>query len=192
MASGSLAQWKTWCDKVGAKLSNPDTRPDDFLRYTLIPTTINALPQMRALMVDWPDQLFESANFRFQVNIEERSFDFHDCELKLVEWREEESFTFSLLAGEEIESQLLLRIEPDGVNESTYFVEHLGGPNVEIEALRVSAWTWPRSSMKIPPLVRLEDGAQLSGNILLKPQEEMGEDFRPRSYPRASIGPAST
>ena len=176
MASGSLAQWKMWCDKVGSKLSNPDTQPDDFLRYTLIPTTIDAIPQMRALMVDWPDQLFESANFRFQVNVGERTFDFHDCELALVEWRQGESFTFSLRAGEEVQTQLLLRVEPHGENESTYSVERLAGPNVEISAARqrldVAAFF-----NENPPLVRLEDGAQLSGNILLKPQEEMGEVF---------------
>ena len=176
MASGSLAQWKMWCDKVGAKLSNPDTQPDDFLRYTLIPTIVDALPQARALMVDWPDQLFESANFRFQVSWGERAFDFHDCELGLVEWQEGESFTFSLRAGEEVEIRLLLRIEPQGENESTFTVQLVAGANVEIEAVgqRLDAAGFFTAN---PPLVRLENGAQLSGNILLQPQEEIGELF---------------
>src|SRR3546814_10814065 len=86
MTSGSLAQWKNLCDEIGAKLSNSDAQPDDFLKYTLIPSAINTLPDTPPLMVDWPDQLFESANFRFQVNAAGVSYGFHDCQLDLLEW----------------------------------------------------------------------------------------------------------
>ena len=178
MASGSLADWKMWCDRLGAKLSNPDTRPDDFLRHTLIPTIVDTLPQTHALMVDWPDQLFESVNFRFQVVVEGRSVDFHNCELRLVEWqvRERDCFTFSLSFGEEVETHLLLRVEPQTGSDSTYNVQRIGGPSVEIDALgaRFGIAAFFRTN---PPLVRLADGSQLSGNILLKPQSEMGEVF---------------
>jgi hypothetical protein len=66
MSSGSIADWKSWCDEIGAKLCDPNAQPNDFLKYTLIPSVINEFPQIPALMVDWPDQLFASSNFRFQ------------------------------------------------------------------------------------------------------------------------------
>lgn len=176
MTSGSLAQWKDWCDDIGAKLVDPDTQPNDFLRYTLIPAAINELPETRALMVDWPDQLFESSNFRFQVNAPEGSFDFHGCELDLTEWQARDSFKFSLRAGEQIETRLSLRIQAHGENESTYSVQRDAGANVEIEAAG-QRWDVAAFFNANPPLVRLEDGSQLSGNILLTPQEELGEVF---------------
>lgn len=72
MASGSLAQWRTWCDELGAKLDDANVTPDDFLRYTLIPAVISVLPDTVALTADWPDQLFESSTFRFQVHASDR------------------------------------------------------------------------------------------------------------------------
>lgn len=176
MTSGSLAQWRRWCDDIGGKLSDAGTRPDDFLKYTLVPTIINELPEARALMVDWPDQLFESSHFHFQVRTPDRSFDFHDCELRLLEWQARDCFKFALRAGEEIETQLSLHIDAHGESESTYRVQRSGGANFYIEAAGQS-WDVTEFFNNNPPLVRLEDGSQLSGNILLKPREEMGEVF---------------
>ena len=99
MSSGSIAIWKSWCDQVGAKLSNPNAQPNDFLKYTLIPSAISELPESPALMIDWPDQLFEFSNFRFQVHTPEASYDFHDCQLDIVHWGDRQSFiSFSVPA----------------------------------------------------------------------------------------------
>ena len=178
MSSGSLAQWRTWCDHIGGKLSNADARPDDFLKYTLIPSAINELPDVPALMVDWPDQLFESSNFRFQVRLSDASYDFHDCQLDLIEWRERGSFKFALQADETIRTSLLLTIHRDETpgRESSYTVQRIDGPNVEIEA-GGRRWDVEGFFNANPPLVRLSDGAQLSGNILLKPREDIPDTF---------------
>jgi hypothetical protein len=116
MSSGSIATWKSWCDEVGAKLSNPNAQPNDFLKYTLIPSAINELPKTHALMVDWPDQLFEYSNVRFQVHTADASYEFHDCQLDIVEWGERRSFTFVLSAGENVKTCLGLEIEPHSDN----------------------------------------------------------------------------
>lgn len=177
MASGSLAEWKAWCDHIGSKLSDRDAQPDDFLKYTLIPVAITALPDTSALMIDWPDQLFESTNFKFNVIVRDGSnYDFHDCELVLVEWRDDVSFTFSLLAGEGIEASFSLQLQEEGQNENGYVVQQVAGPDVEIETIgsRLPAVDFFNLN---PPLVRLEDGSQLSGNILLKPQEELHDTY---------------
>lgn len=181
MSSGSIARWKTWCDEIGTKLSNPDAQPDDFLRYTLIPSLIDQLPEEAALMIDWPDQLFEFSNFRFQVKTPETSYDFHDCQLDLLEWVDRQSFRFILRAGEDIETTMELRIEAHvddsvGSRESTYAVRHVSGPRVEIEAAG-QRWKEQEFFEANPPLVRFADGSQLSGNILLKPREGLPETF---------------
>ena len=176
MSSGSLADWRSWCDHIGAKLSDPDTPPDDFLKYTLIPAAITELPAAMALMVDWPDQLFESANFRFEVIAPAGSYDFHDSELRLIEWGAADRFTFALAAGEELEIVLSLRIEPEAEGGTGYVVERLSGPNAEIDAFGRRA-TIAEFFNENPPLVRLEDGSQLAGNILLKPQEELTDTY---------------
>ena len=179
MTSGSIARWKTWCDHIGSKLSDPNAQPNDFLRYTLVPSLVHSLPTDPALMVDWPDQLFESANFRFEVTAGDRFYDFHDCQIDLAEWGDPQSFKFTLRAGDDIAVTMVLRVVPpavEGSQEGTYTVRHESGPRVTIQAVGQS---WPEESFfeTNPPLVRLADGSQLSGNILLKPREELGDTF---------------
>jgi hypothetical protein len=165
MSSGSIATWKSWCDEVGANLSNPNAQPNDFLKYTLIPSAINELPKTPALMVDWPDQLFEYSNVRFQVHTADASYEFHDCQLDIVEWGERRSFTLVLSAGENVKTCLGLEIEPHsdehGERESTYRVRYVSGPRVEIQAAG-ERWADVAFFKANPPLVWLADGSQLS------------------------------
>lgn len=177
MTSGSLAHWRSWCDEIGAKLTNPDAQPNDFLKYTLIPSSVNELPGAPALMVDWPDQLFESSNFRFEVNTADgASYDFHDCQLDLVEWRARSAFKFALRAGEAVETVLEMEIQAPAEGESSYAVRRVSGAVAEVQAVG-QRWDVADFFNANPPLVRLSDGSQLSGNILLKPREDLAETF---------------
>ena len=177
MRSGSIAEWRSWCDLVGAKLADPNITPDDFLRYTLIPTSVNVLPTAEALMADWPDQLFESLHFRFEVITAGETFEFDDCQIDLVEWNAGgNSFQFSLRSGEARYVQFRLTVAAAGNGDDSYTVERVDGEDLEIVALGKKQ---PAAEFfqENPPLVRLADGSQLSGNILLKPQEELGDTF---------------
>jgi superfamily II DNA or RNA helicase len=179
LTTGSLAEWQQWCQHLGLKLMNVDAAPDDFLRHTLVPSLLREgrLPDARALMVDWPDQLFESTTFRFVVTHGETRYDFHDCGLHLVEWNAGGgSFKFSLRAGQDSESVFRLTILAEPHEGLMYKVEHVDGPELSIDAFAKST---PSAEFftNSPPLVRLEDGSQLSGEILLKPREQLGEVF---------------
>lgn len=181
MSSGSIAQWKSWCDSLGEKLRDEAARVDSFLQHTLVPSIITVFPPSHAVMADWPDQLFEFANFRFEVRIEGgQHHSFNDCQIDLQSWSEAggDKFTFLLLAGEEIEATFeLVIISPvETGRESTYDVRKIQGPNIQIIS---GGKTWEAADYfkENPPLVRLADGSQVSGNILLKPREELFETF---------------
>ena len=177
LSSGSLADWRRWCDEIGSKLSDAGARPDDFLDYTLVPRIVDELPDAHALLVDWPDQLFESSSFRLEVKTGDETFDFHDCELRMLEWRAGgPSFSFCLVGGERIEARFELTIGPEAGGESTYAVRNTGGIDVDVVA---SGRREPGAAYfsENPPLVRLADGSQLSGNTLLRPRSEQGEVF---------------
>jgi hypothetical protein len=176
MQSGSLAKWRGWCDLIGAKLSDAAIGSDDFLRYTLIPTSIATLPDCEALMADWPDQLFESTNFRFEAVGAHASYGFHECQIDLIQWnRGGTSFDFQLVAGDAHRVQLRLTLQAEHGEES-YGVTQVGDGNLQVEyaGRRMPAVEFFSEN---PPLVRLENGAQLAGNILLTPQEAMGDVF---------------
>lgn len=177
MTSGSLAHWRSWCDEIGVKLTNAEAQPNDFLKYTLVPAAVNELPDVPALMVDWPDQLFESANFRFEITTADgASYDFHDCQLDLIEWNARDVFRFALRAGENVETILDLAIQPHADGESTYVVRRIDGAAAEVQAAGQRADIAAFFNAN-PPLVRLSDGSQLAGNILLKPREDLADTY---------------
>lgn len=184
LRTGSLADWRQWCDEIGAKLANRDAEPNDFLRHTLVPSALSdgRLPDSRALMADWPEQLFEAATFRFDVIVAGERFDFHNCALDLINWvPATAAFTFALQVDVRHTSVFRLSLHEERREGLHYSVAHIDGPPMDIEAF---GRTSPAAEFftAAPPLVRLEDGSQVSGDILLRPREALGE-----VYPRVAI-----
>lgn len=180
LQTDSLAGWRDWCRDLSVKLSNENIEPNDFLKHTLIPELRKngVLPDVQAMMVDWPDQLFESASFKISVVHGEDKYSFHECQLDLVEWLPSGSaFSFKLNAGGGVECVFRMTlIDEDAAQGLYYSITRLEGPEISIEAFNkvepaVDFFT------ANPPLVRLADGSQLSGEILLKPREELAEVF---------------
>jgi superfamily II DNA or RNA helicase len=180
LQTDSLAGWREWCRSLGVKLSNENIEPNDFLKYTLIPELIRSgvLPAQRAMMIDWPDQLFESASFRITVVCGNDKYSFHECQLDLVDWAVAgNAYTFKLTAGRDVECIFRMKlIAEDAAQGLFYSIMRVEGAEVRIEAFNkvepaVEFFT------ANPPLVRLADGSQFSGEILLKPREELAEVF---------------
>jgi superfamily II DNA or RNA helicase len=179
LTTGSLAEWRKWCGDLGAKLSNADAAPNDFLKHTLVPELRKSglLPDLRAMMVDWPDQLFESASFRIAVFHGDHRYDFHDCELALDQWTPGgSSFSFKLKAGEDVESLYRMTALAENAGGPLYAIAHEAGPELSVEAFNRTVPIVEFFTSN-PLLVRLADGSQLSGDILLKPREELAELF---------------
>ena len=176
LQTDSLSAWRDWCRDLGMKLSNENIEPNDFLKYTLVPELRKngVLPDQQAMMVDWSEQLFESASFNITVLHGENRYSFHECQLDLVEWIPAGNwFSFKLRAGRTVATTYRMRLIADGL---FYAIEYIDGPQVSIEAFNkvhsdIDFFT------ANPPLVRLADSSQLSGEILLKPREELTEVF---------------
>lgn len=177
MQSGSVVQWKNWCDRIGAKLTLPGNEGQDFLRHTLIPQAIHTLPNLEALMADWPDHLFASFNFRFDLHTPNGNFDFDNCEIVLNHWNAGgNGFTFDIVADEESRATLRLELVGDNPDNSDFNIRIEDGLGVEVST---AAGREPIEQYfsDNPPLVRLEDGSQIAGNILLQHQEALADTY---------------
>lgn len=182
MNAGTLAHWRDWCREVGQKLLDGQIGPNDFLSHTLIPKIIPNLPDRVALMADWPEQLFESSNFQFTATIDGIEYNFHDCELDLLNWDHANNrFWFVLLMGDAQRAEFEFRLIPgQGNGESSFNVIQQNGNPVTIRALgkEVIATDFFEEN---PPLIRFADGSQLSGNLILEPREELPQVFEPEN-----------
>jgi len=174
MSSGSLVDWRNWCDRMGFKLSNKKSDPNDFLKFTLIPTVVSSLPSSSIpLMADWPDQLFEAERFFFEITSSTNRYAFDDCAVELESWRADaKSFHFGVLLGTDAKAVLRLYLD-----DHQYFsVEQISGPALEISTFgqKQDIAAFFNSH---PPIIRLADGSQLSGNVLFSPQTELVETY---------------
>ncbi len=180
LQTDSLAGWRDWCRDLGVKLSNENIEPNDFLKHTLVPELRKGgvLPEEHAMMIDWPDQLFESASFKITVVHGENKYSFHECQLDLVEWTPAgNEFTFKLKAGSEVETVFKMTLVPEGEAQGLFYsIVRVEGPDFSIEAFNKTDLAVDFFTTN-PPLVRLADGSQLSGEILLKPREELAEVY---------------
>ena len=173
LASGSLAKWRTWCDHVGHKLTDPNAHPDDFLKHTLVPEQLDTLPTSEPLVVDWPEQLYESFNFQFEVLVNGKQFGFHECELDLTE-STQSHLLFSVCTSTEEISTFEFKIIA-GSSESRHIVTHISGPEVAVKFREVIEAT--EFFTNNPPTILYSNGSVLSGNLLLSPREELQETF---------------
>lgn len=180
LQTDSLAGWRKWCRDLSAKLSNENIEPNDFLKYTLIPELrkTGVLPDQQAMMVDWPEQLFESASFNITVVHGEDKYSFHECQLDLVEWvAAGNAFTFKLNAGENVECVFRLTLIAENATQGLFYsIARVDGPEISIEAFSKVEPAIEFFTAN-PPLLRLSDGSQLSGEILLKPREALAEVY---------------
>ena len=180
LQTDSLSGWREWCCDLGVKLANAGIEPNDFLKHTLVPELrrSGALPDHPAMMIDWPDQLFESASFKITVVHGDDKYSFHQCQLDMVEWVPSgNAFTFKLRAGSDVECVLMMTLITEDLARGLYYsITRVQGAEVSIEAFN-KVETAVDFFTTNPPLVRLSDGSQLSGEILLKPREELAEVF---------------
>ncbi len=180
LQTDSLAGWRDWCHALGIKLSNANIEPNDFLKYTLVPEQIKngLLPAQQAMMVDWPEQLFETASFKITIQYGDEKFSFHECQLDLDDWTpSSSSFSFQLRAGSEVKCiYKMTLISERGAQGLFYRIELTEGPEISVEAFSKTESAVDFFTVN-PPLIRLADGSQLSGDILLKPREELAEVF---------------
>lgn len=180
LQTDSLAGWRDWCRDLGVKLSNANIEPNDFLKHTLVPELRKGglLPDQHAMMIDWPDQLFESASFKITVVHAESRYSFHECQLDIVEWTPAgNEFAFKLRVGSEVETVFKMTLIPEGQAQGLFYsIAQVEGADVSIEAFNKTDLAVDFFTTN-PPLVRLGDGSQLSGEILLKPREELAEVY---------------
>ena len=176
LRSGSLAAWKSWCLDLGAKLTDLAAPPNAFLTYTLMPRQLEAMPTEVALLADWPDQMFETANFRFELLSGGKKFDFHDCEVVLTEWGKPDSFGFAIVGGRELEIQLRLHLTKNAEGETSFHVERESGVEGEIRAFGKQR-SVEQFFTDEPPLIRIADGSQVAGNIILEPTQKLQETY---------------
>ena len=95
MSRGSISNFKTWCDGIGNKLTDPDLDPNEILRETLIPKMIDKIPQATPILIDFSEDIYNYKldNVNFYIN--GSPYSFFNTSMEIVK-HDEDEIVFSL------------------------------------------------------------------------------------------------
>jgi superfamily II DNA or RNA helicase len=171
LQTSSIADWLEWCRHIGAKLVDSHISTTVYLNHTLVPEAISKLPSDHPLCIEWPSFVFERITKEFELLQAGRRTSWLDCDLDLTAW-----------AATEFE--FVVRF-PDGARAAFHAVLNADQP---LKLTEISATTTYVKSAELeqslvqffgehPPLLRFQNGAELTGNVLVKPRSPQMHHF---------------
>jgi superfamily II DNA or RNA helicase len=171
LQTSSIPDWVGWCRRIGAKLVNSDISTTEYLDHTLVPEAISKLPSDRPLCIEWPSLVFERITKQFELRQAGRRASWLDCDLNLSAWTTTD-FDFVVAF-------------PDGIRAAFHAVLNADQPlkltEVPATATYVKSAELEQSLAQFfeehPPLLRFQNGAELAGNILVKPRSPQTHHF---------------
>jgi hypothetical protein len=112
-----IDQLAAWCKAIGAKLLDESIDPDEVLKGTLEAKTITQRPALMPITVDWPEEMYTTAEMLWSVVIGERDYPLSELDLELVLPRVDGPLKFKVVADEpEAELELQLFEDQEGPN----------------------------------------------------------------------------
>lgn len=158
-------QFSAWCKHIGAKVNDPDIDPEEVLRGTLIPTTIDARPATVPIGVDWPVELLDhvesATTFLFAQTIHEH---LTNVSIELRDFTDNGPIVLRV-SCERREVQVRLNFIGSGKNSDFSFT-YDGDAHATIK--RGSEHDLCDYLTRFPPTIWFADGSRLDGNVLIK------------------------
>ena len=175
LQTSSVPKWIEWCRHIGAKLVDSQISTTAYLDNTLIPESISALPLERPLCIEWPSFVFERITKGFDLSQGGRTISWLDCELSLSSWT---AGNFEFVVG-----------FPDGTGVSFQATLSTEQPLAVMELPNISTYVKSAELAQSlstffeahPPLLRFQSGAELEGNVLVKPRTPQTQQFSPNA-----------
>lgn len=175
MGSLSIEEWRAWCGGIARKIKDETIATDSFLRFTLIPREIAALPDTPAFACTLPDELLVGLHDSRRVSIVGSSEVYNQLDL---------SFGNVVQSGSELRVDISL--SQDHVTElalqwsPSFHVVHRSGPRIFIssdgEVIPLEAFFSSH-----PPALLLCDGSEIIGKHHFKYPDHFPYAFSPEA-----------
>jgi superfamily II DNA or RNA helicase len=158
----NIPSWREWCDLVASKITDSQIKTDDFLKHTLHPTAVSALPNLDILAVMEPDAWLSDHAIASQVAVSETEIALcRDLYIPVFDRRGDALVvTISHDARPVVELQLNW-----GPGEEEQRFKVLNGP--ETVLVDGAAKPWSDYLLDHPLTVLFMDGSELQGGVHL-------------------------
>ena len=156
-------QLAAWCKAIGGKLLDENIDPDEVLRGTLEAKMIAVRPALMPITVDWPEEVYSTAEMLWSIVIGEHEYPLSDLDLEIVSPSVNGPLRFKIVADDqEVELELELFEDQEGPN---YRFVVRGGARVQVRrGERADAEDASDFFYDDPPMMWFSDGSALEGN----------------------------
>ena len=156
-------QLATWCKAIGRKLLDENIDPDEVLKGTLEAKTITVRPALMPITVDWPEELYTTAEMLWSIVIGEHEYSLSELDLEIVSPSVDGPLRFRIVADDQaVELELELFEDQEGAN---YRFVARGGARVQVRrGERAEAEDASDFFYEDPPMIWFSDGSALEGN----------------------------
>jgi superfamily II DNA or RNA helicase len=158
-------QYSAWCKNIGTKINDESIDPEEVLRGTLIPTTIDSRPTAVPVGVDWPVELLDhvesATTISFGALIHQQ---LTNVSIELRDYTDSGPIVLKV-SCEQREVQVRLTFVGSGKNADFAFVYEGDG---RATLKRGTEYDLCDFLTEYPPTIWFADGAKLDGNVLIQ------------------------
>lgn len=156
-------QLAAWCKAIGAKLLDENIDPEEVLKGTLEAKTVTVRPNLMPITVDWPEEMYTTAEMLWSVGIGDRDYPVSEVDLEMATPSIDGPLKFKIVADDqEVELELQLFEDEEGPN---YRFVVPSGTGVRIRrGERAEAENATEFFYEDPPMIWFFDGSALEGN----------------------------
>jgi superfamily II DNA or RNA helicase len=159
-------QLAEWCEKIGAKLLDASIDPDDVLKGTLEAKTILERPRTMPIAVDWPEEVYTTAEAMWSVSIDNVEIPLSELEIELVTPSVDRALRIAIASeGDRAELELEFYEKDEGESKlPNYRFSVLGDKRVKISRGDSEGTNIETFFYYDPPIIWFADGSSLEGN----------------------------
>lgn len=165
---GNLEELTQWCKSVGEIVEDANIDANVVLQHTLAIEKLQQRPEVMPVLVDWNPEMYENAESRYIVKINDDTYDLADIELNLVNPSTNNALLFSVDSNEhsvQFEIEITLNA---ATNEGEYrVVQRSNNVNCTIHYGNKNK-SLLQFFQEIVPTIWFADGSQLFGNLYVK------------------------
>ena len=156
-------QLAAWCKAIGAKLLDENIDPDEVLKGTLEAKAVTERPALMPITVDWPEEVYTTAEMLWSIVIGEREYPLSELDLEIVSPSVDGPLRFKIVADDQ-EAELELQLFEDQEGPNYRFVVQ-GNVRVQVRrGERADADDATDFFYEYPPMIWFSDGSALEGN----------------------------
>jgi len=156
-------QLAVWCRAIGAKLLDESIDPDEVLKGTLEAKTIMVRPALMPITVDWPEEMYTTAEMLWSIAIGAREYPISELDLEIVSPSMDGPLRFKIVADDQ-EAEIELELFDDQEGPNYRFALRAGARVLVRRGERAEAEDGSDFFYENPPMIWFSDGSALEGN----------------------------